>query len=284
MQSREIGKYIYPEDIFNKDVLNNLEHVRKESSTLDEEYYFNDLLFKDVLKEPLFAKGVSLYFVNQLFNGKYTLQYRKFYDRSETLDEQTMNDLNIDGFVIGELHRKRVSQIALPEGNTFNELTVYLHEFSHYLNFKECPKMHYDNILTEVHSIFIQHLFKDFCERNDLFRECGDLNYIYHYNCAMSYLYRPDINLKDFIPGKEELKIPYDVYMELIEMFLYYYGYIYSNRLYEFYLDDEKKFLKRYMGIYNGQSLDELLEYYGINMYEHKNIEPTLKLIKELKK
>jgi hypothetical protein len=72
--------------------------------------------------------------------------------------------------------------------------------------------------------------------------------------------------------------------MELIEMLLYYYGYIYSNRLYEFYLDDEKKFLKRYMGIYNGQCLDELLEYYGINMYEHDNIEPTLKLIKELKK
>ena len=64
---------------------------------------------------------------------------------------------------------------------------------------------------------------------------------------------------------------------------LYYYGYVYANKLYELYLNDEKKFLKRYMGIYHGDCLESICNYYDIDIEKYDTLEPTIKRIRSVK-
>ena len=282
MLSRGFGCFVDYDDLLSKKTIDNLEGLRLSATKLDTDYFENVLQDQDVIKNDDYALEVSRDFVKQMFNGKVNHHYEDFLKMAKkTLsDDEEFEDCN--GFVSVDRARKRIYKVGLPEHNTFIKTTVYPHEFGHYLHCKCAAKMFDAILLREVPSILMQHLFVDYCKTNNLFLECGDLDYIYHYDSIMCFLY----NRKSFIETKNLLeKEDYnmDIFMDFIETSIYYYGYAYANRLYELYLDDEKKMKKRILGLFKGAKLNDLLADYNISMQDNKTVDSTLRLIKKIK-
>ena len=277
MQSRLIGKTYILEELFNSNVLNTFEHIRKQVQdfsvdTINEYNYLNP-----EFDDYYYALAIERLFVDILFNEKYTLDYIKFLDRAKSIYEFEEN-LVFDGFIRGKKYNKSVKIIAIPPLLRYFDMTTRLHEFSHYLNYKKCPKLHYDFLNTEVHSIFMEHIVHDFCVNNDFF-VTQDNTWYYHFDQMLSNLYTSQLDFETLIK-ENQINASYEDFLKKV---LYYFGYIYANKLYSIYLDDGKKFLKRYLGIYFGSSLEDVLEYYGVNMQKYDTVEPTLKLIKDVK-
>ena len=126
----------------------------------------------------------------------------------------------------------------------------------------------------EIIPILNQHLFTEFCRDKDFFKECGDLNYLYHYDNIIRFLRMSDESFLNYEDGKDMVSVLY-------KNLLYYYGYIYANKLFEGYLDDKNKFLKKFRALYNGAKLEDFLKYYGADLRYESAIEPTMKILKK---
>ncbi len=276
MQSRYIGKSYFLEDIFNKKTLSGFENVRQQANEVSYDDLINNEHLNPFFKDLYYAFAIERGFVDSFFDEKFSLDYEKFLQRAQSIYD--FDEVDYAGFIRGKAYNQSVKIIAIPPLYTHFDMNTRMHEFSHYINYKKCPKLYYNYLISEVHTIFIEHMVNDFCFQNNLLVN-KDTDWYYKLDGIIRYLYLFDYSFEDII---NEKTLPTS-YTEFIQRIIYYYGYIYANKLYELYLSEGKKFLKRYMGIYHGNALDDLLDYYGINMQNSDTIEPTLQLIKYVK-
>ena len=283
MLSRSIGRFFDFDELFDDAVLINMEKIRNACDDFDATNYEKNIINNDILKNSDYALRITKQFINDFLNNKYNLAYEAFLKKSllTDLNDECFDDA--DGFVIPLPYKKRIIKVGLPEPTTFNNISVYPHEFGHYLNFKYAAKMHDDYLYREIPSILLQTMFVDYCHVNNYFKECGDLFTHYHTECIARYLYLPEDSFLDMdfsLDDESKETMDSDYFYEIA---LYYFGYIYTNRLYELYLEDRNKFKKKLTGLFFGDKLEHMLDYYNINMKDEKTVDTTLKLIKNYK-
>ena len=282
MLSRDYADYFDDNELFNNKALSNLESIRLEGTSIDFDFYEENIFEKDVVKDSNHALNVSREFIDKFFDGKFNFHYNSFLKRASNTAPDDTEFEDADGFVMPVPGFKRIKRVGVPEATTFNNISVYAHEFGHYLHIREAIKMFDDYLLREVPSILLQNLFVDFCIKHDYFKECGDLMFIYTYESVARYLYCEDSFADLYNMSVEDALIKTD-FDSLLYTCIYYYGYIYANRLCELYYDDEKRMQRKIASIFNGAKLTDLLNYYNINMADEATADATLKLIKRIK-
>ncbi len=179
MLSRSIGQYYEFEELFESGVLNNLERIRLEAKDINIDYYSDYLWNQDLIKSRKKGDIIVRKFIQDFFNYKYDIAYQDFLNKANNDQELVFNEENADGYVAGIVHKRRVLEVMLPPMETFNNVTVYPHEFAHYLNFKYNPKMFDDYLLRELPAILLQSIFVDFVDKNNYFRKVFDVNYLF---------------------------------------------------------------------------------------------------------
>ena len=278
MQSRFIGRRYLIDRLFNPVVMENLEFLREQALDVNPDNLVQYEDYNPEILEPKEALWVERLFVDDIYNERFTLDYIKF-RRTAVSIYDTDSYVDYSGYVRGIKHKKRVYEVAIPPIYQYLDLLTRMHEFSHYLNYKKCPKMFYDYLKTEVHSIFMEQLFHDYCLKKNYLTDEDNVTWYYHLNSIIGYLQITDYDYKSVIT-ENRIGTSYDTFIMKV---LYYYGYVYANKLYELYLNDEKKFLKRYMGIYHGDCLESICNYYDIDIEKYDTLEPTIKRIRSVK-
>ena len=272
-------KYDYAVDtsIFDKKNLEILEYIRERAYFLFNNYYPYDYFDND------YCIKVCKAFIHDFFNGKYDYNFEKFLDSSVPCDIYD-DDLDCDGIVWGSYANKKVYDIELPEMISFSDCSVVIHEFIHNLFFSLSPKSCYRKDEEEIITILMEKIFAAYCYKKDFFKnndiidekleECLLINITQYEN---SFLECIDKDIDELLDSIFDI----DNSMSHISHFI---GEIYSERLFELYLENETKFTNQINGLFSGYKVDDLLTYYDVDLQDEKTINSVVKTIERIER
>ena len=105
MLSRDYADYFDDNELFNNKALSNLESIRLEGTSIDFDFYEENIFEKDVVKDSNHALNVSREFIDKFFDGKFNFHYNSFLKNESS--EQVTSFYN---FLSGDIVKKMIEK------------------------------------------------------------------------------------------------------------------------------------------------------------------------------